>query len=484
MGNLSEAAVFVKDAQGVLVFANDAFARLLRRANARELLGKRSTDFFPAEAAEMLRQEDAEVLAKGETHAVRRKLACRDGKSHLFIFRKTPVTIDARQYLFCVAEMEPEPAAEQKTDTLPVSDDIRTRFFSAISHDVRTPLNAIVGYAQLLQHAQSAEQCREAAAAIDAGARNLISAVDGVMTILTPNSAAREKAFETFNVSEATLHVVESYSEAAGAKNIELHMTSGALPLIEFAGATYKDILGRLLENAVRRTPSGYIEVRTAFDAEMLTLQVKDQSRGMLPGEIAEVMDPNAVPDPNRCPGSSTLCLVVAKRLAEKLNGTLSISSGANSGTTVSVVFQKVRTTDGKKRAEFARTQKMRTMRIEDPFRYEKRILVVDDIAVNVRILSLLLSALGFKNVVTATSGEKALELLRTQRFNLVLSDLMMPGMDGRELLRQIRRMPGLDRLPVYAVTADDTAPVTCAHDGFAGILIKPVTQDILKEIL
>ena len=87
-------------------------------------------------------------------------------------------------------------------------------------------------------------------------------------------------------------------------------LSSGVLPLVEFAVAAYKDILARLLENAVRHTPSGYIEVRTAFDTETLTLQVKDQSRGMSPGEIAEVMDPNAAPDPNRCPGSSTLCLV------------------------------------------------------------------------------------------------------------------------------------------------------------------------------
>ena len=60
----------------------------------------------------------------------------------------------------------------------------------------------------------------------------------------------------------------------------------------------------------------------------------------------------------------------------------------------------------------------------------------------------------------------------------------MMPGMDGREFLRQIRRMPGLERLSVYAVTADDTAPTTCANDGFTGILLKPVTKDMLKEIL
>lgn len=483
MENFSETAVFVKDADGVMVYANDTFARLLRRSGADELVGKRSADFFPAEAAAMLRQEDADVFAKGEPYRIERKLVCTDGQSRVFAFRKIPVAFGERKYLFCFAEVA-QPKATAPSDTLPVSSDARARFFSAVSHDVRTPLNAIVGYAQLLLNAQGPDQSREAARAIDAGARNLLTAIDGVMTLLSPESALKEEAVETFNVSDATLHVVESYSEAAGENNVELLITSGQLPLVEFAGAAYKDVLGRLLENAVRSTPSGYVEVRTSFADGDLTLQVKDMSPGMTPGEIAEVMDPNAEKDPNACPGSSTLSLVVVKRIVERLNGTFAIRSAVKAGTTVSVVFHGVKATDGKKRAVFIQTQKLRTMRIEDPFRFEKRILVVDDHHLNVRILSLLLNALGFRNVATATSGEKALELLRQSKFDIVFTDLMMPGMDGRRLLREIRKIPGLDLMPVYAVTADACAPVTCAQDGFKDILLKPITKEMLKEAL
>ena len=147
-------------------------------------------------------------------------------------------------------------------------------------------------------------------------------------------------------------------------------------------------------------------------------------------------------------------------------------------------MFRDVKVADERSRAVFARTQKMRTMRIVDPFRTEKRILVVDDHHLNVRIFSLLLNALGFKNVETATSGEQALELVRKSKFDVVFTDLMMPGMDGRQLLREIRRMPELSHMPVYAVTADAFAPTTCANDGFKQIILKPITKDILKEIL
>ena len=486
MDNFNEKAVFIKDSEGVMTYANDSFARLLRRNAAAELIGRRTADFFPAEAAAMLDKEDADVMEKGAPYTVERKLKCADGQSRVFSFRKIPFTFGDAKFLFCFAEVAQPKSAQPASDSIPVSPEVRARFFSAISHDVRTPLNAIVGYAQVLRggNGQDQSQSREAAQAIEEGARNLLTAIDGVMTLLSPDSSVREPMFETFNVSEATLQVVESYSEAAGSKNLELLIKSGEIPLVQFAGAAYKDVLGRLLENAVRHTPSGYIDIRMSFKEGELTLQVNDMSPGMTPSQIAEVMNPAADKDPNACPGSSTLCLVVAKRIVERLNGTFKISSPKNSGTTVTVVFHDVKVADEKSRAVFIRTQKMRTMRIVDPFRTEKHILVVDDHHLNVRILSLLLNALGFKNVQTATSGAEALEHIRKSKFDVVFTDLMMPGMDGRQLLREIRKIPELRHMPVYAVTADACAPVTCANDGFQDIILKPITKEILKEIL
>lgn len=484
MDSFKETAVFVKDSQGAMSYANDAFARLLRRCDAAELIGRRTADFFPPEAATMLDKEDQDVMKKGVPYTVERKLKCADGQSRVFSFRKIPFNVGGDKFLFCFAEAAQPKSAPDPLCSIPVSQEVRARFFSAVSHDVRTPLNAIVGYAQVLRDTAEQGRSREAAQAIEEGARNLLTAIEGVMTLLAPDSSAHEPMLETFNVSEATLQVVESYSEAAGSKNLELLIKSGEIPLVQFAGAAYKDVLGRLLENAVRHTPSGYIDIRMSFTEGELTLQVNDMSPGMTPSQIAEVMNPAADKDPNACPGSSTLCLVVAKRIVERLNGTFKISSPKNSGTTVTAVFHDVKVADEKSRAVFIRTQKMRTLRIVDPFRTEKHILVVDDHQLNVRILSLLLNAIGFKNVATAASGAEALDQIRKSKFDVVFTDLMMPGMDGRQLLREIRKIPELRHMPVYAVTADACAPVTCAKDGFQDIILKPITKEILKEIL
>ena len=480
MSDITETAVYIKDAAGNFLYVNDVFAKLLFRSSAAEVVGRACADFFSPEAAKVLREEEDEILSSGVPRDFERKISDSEGRKFVYVFRKFPIELGGDKGIFCTGEREDPSRA------LPVSEEARQRFFSALSHDLRTPLNAIVGYAQVLQNDQNPASCHEAAKAIGEGSRSLLSAVDGLMTLLGSGDTTKPPTYETFNVSEATLAVTESYAEAAGRNNVELCFKSGKLPLVEFAGSVYKDILGRLLEYAVRRTPAGIITVKTAYADSVLQLSVTDMGRKLKDFEIAQVTNPteDELSGGPRS-GSATLSLAAAKCQAERLNGSIVVANEAgNVGVTVTVTFQGVKATDGIKRAEFARTQKMRTMRIEDPFRYEKRILLVDDRAVNLRIMSLLLGAMGFRNVTTALSGEQALEHVRKQHFHCVLTDLMMPGMDGRELLQEIRRVPGRERLPVYVVTADTSATVTCANDGFSGILIKPVTKDMLKEVL
>ena len=169
MDNFNEKAVFIKDSEGVMTYANDSFARLLRRNAAAELIGRRTADFFPAEAAAMLDKEDAEVMEKGVPYTIERKLKCADGQSRVFSFRKIPFTFGDAKFLFCFAEVAQPKSAQPASDSIPVSPEVRARFFSAISHDVRTPLNAIVGYAQVLRGANGQDQSREAAQAIEQG---------------------------------------------------------------------------------------------------------------------------------------------------------------------------------------------------------------------------------------------------------------------------------------------------------------------------
>lgn len=480
MGKVEEIAVAFKDSAGTYLYANDVFAVLMGRSAASEVIGGSNSSLFAQEIAEALDQEDAEIIEAGEAREVEREVSDSEGRKFVYLFRKIPLAFGGISGIFCVGE-------KNEPTVIPVSEEARARFFSAVSHDLRSPLNAIVGYTQLLQQEDDPRRFREAVNAIGEGSRLLISAVDGLLTLIGSDDSAAPVKVGTFNIAEATMGIAESFAAAAAENNVELWVKHGELPLVEFAGAQYKDVLGRLLDYAVHRTVGGDVTVRTEYKAGTLRFSVTDSGWHLSESEIERVFDPAKDSDGSEKTGSATLNLSVAKRIVERLGGVFDICNDEGRdgvGVTVTVTFSGVGTTDVLKRAEFARTQKMRTMRIEDPFRFDKRILIVDDRAINLRILSLLLKALGFKNVTSAQSGELALELMKKEKFDVVLADLMMPGMDGRELLKAIRQLPDCGKLPVYAVTADTSAPVTCAGDGFTDILIKPVTKDILKEVL
>jgi CheY-like chemotaxis protein len=118
---------------------------------------------------------------------------------------------------------------------------------------------------------------------------------------------------------------------------------------------------------------------------------------------------------------------------------------------------------------------------------WPKRLLIVDDSKINLMVLKAHLKKLGVFDVVTANDGKEALDILtnpETEPFDLVMTDMWMPNLDGEGLVRAIRQTPSLATLPVLAVTADVEARDKAAGMGFSGILLKPVTIDTLGKAL
>lgn len=111
-------------------------------------------------------------------------------------------------------------------------------------------------------------------------------------------------------------------------------------------------------------------------------------------------------------------------------------------------------------------------------------VLVVDDEQLVTKVLSGILVGLGVRDVHVASTGEKAAELLKENEYDLVLSDILMPGMGGRGLVRFIREDLGKTDLPVYAVTADSTGIEEFRELGFSAVFVKPFTRDNVSALL
>jgi two-component system sensor histidine kinase EvgS len=174
------------------------------------------------------------------------------------------------------------------------------------------------------------------------------------------------------------------------------------------------------------------------------------------------------------------LGLFICKQLAQRMGGALTLESEFGKGSTFTVTLPTV---------EFSTRRKMEPSEADDSMtivRRDLRILVVDDVPVNRHVLQAMLKHLQIQHVTFAENGAEALRLLHDapDAFNLILTDLWMPEMNGEALVREIRRDQRWQELPVYAVTADAEAQRSFAESGFTGLLLKPVTLDKLRAII
>ena len=463
----NQTGIFIKDAEGRYVFCNEAFARLLRVSSPEEVKGRMASEFFNEDFASVLREDDTDVatLAGG---VVERRVTARNDR--YCIVRKSVLSVGGVNLLLGTVEGVP-PAPPKKSPAAEAESQSR-RYFSAFCRDARLPLNSIIGYSQILLEQRDPELQVEGARVIQSAARSLMTALDGAQALIGPAGRTPELERETFDLAAATLQLVEVYSDAAGGNGVEMRLKSTPIPLVEFNGIAYKSILRQLLEHAISHTRAGWIEVGTKYCAGELELYVRDT--GLI---LAPISKTNAF-------ARVALNVESVKRLAAGLGGRVTVTGDAGSGTMVSVVFQGVKESGSVQRRAFEKTQKMRTMRIEDPFRLQKRILVVDGSPVNRRIMTLLLGSLGFKNVATADTADKALELLGAENCAAVFCDLELSEMDAFEFLRRVRALPKGKRLPVHLVSADSTLAELGKQSGFKSVVTKPVTKEELAELL
>ena len=168
------------------------------------------------------------------------------------------------------------------------------------------------------------------------------------------------------------------------------------------------------------------------------------------------------------------------------MGGKLTIQSTLGKGTTVSVVFPDIRFSVEPPVAE-SPAEPVKVEPSQNPAQLWKnpRILIVDDVPVNSRVIQAMLRRLEMNDTILAENGAEALEILKKDpAIDIVLTDMWMPVLDGEGLIREIRSEEQWKNLPVYAVTADVETQKTYKALGFTGILLKPVTLDRLEAII
>ena len=362
------------------------------------------------------------------------------------------------------------------------ADKAKSAFLATMSHELRTPLNAVIGFSELLKADDlPPEERREYTQSINLAGNALLNLINDVLDISKIEAERLVIVPQPTELRPLIDEIAAVFRYKIQEKELDFRTECPAdLPVLMLDSQRLRQILLNLVGNAVKFTSSGGITLSAEFlpveaGKGTLRLRVADTGIGIRPEAQEQIFLPfvqqDAVRD-SRVFNGTGLGLAISRRLAIGMGGGLRVSSSPGEGSVFTLELPNVACTDLRpERAEVSE---------DGRDLLPCRILLVDDVPMNLRVLQAMAAKLGF-DCRSALSGREALEILdREKPFDIVLSDLWMPEMTGTELARRIAEKTG-GATPVVAVTAD-TQIAAELPEGFAGVLLKPITPGMLVK--
>ncbi|WP_349295166.1 ATP-binding protein (plasmid) [Thioclava sp. 'Guangxiensis'] len=370
------------------------------------------------------------------------------------------------------AREEAEAEARKAREVAEAANFAKSRFLTGLSHEIRSPLNAIYGYAQLMERDISAAP--SAVGVIRRSAEHLGDLVDGLQDISRVESGTLVLARDRVALPELLDQLAEIFRFQAEAKGLEfVYDRQGWLPRqVLVDRKRLRQVLINLLSNAVKFTEAGQVGMRLRYRSHILEVEVFDTGMGIAPEDLGRIFDPfDRGTRADLVPGTG-LGLTITKLLVEIMGGQLRVESAPAEGTRMFLQLLMFEASGG------PQGQAQAIAGYEGP---RKRLLLVDDDADHLALLRRILAPLGFQ-VVVAQNGAEALRLAPSLRPDLALLDITMPVMTGWELAGKLRALSSEMRIVMLSGNAHDShAEGAGVHDAF---LPKPVDLDaVVAEI-
>ena len=387
---------------------------------------------------------------------------------HVFVFEDERDEM-RRKELNAQVQLEAERASAQA----------KSLFFSTVSHDIRTPLNAISGFSELLKLGiEDEEERARCISSIYSSSKVLSRLVNDILDLSKLESGKLEIIEEPTDIPAVAREVIAACEISRTDKHLALRQEIDEMPWVSVDPQRVRQILFNLLSNAYKYTDHGTITVSVRWHEGTLTLSVADTGNGIAKEDIERILQPFVqLADRNHRRGTG-LGLPICQKLANLMGGELTVASEVGKGSTFTVTLRNVRTVA----PSANRSGQLNLPKLSD--HSQCRVLVADDSAVNRAVLKAMLAKIEVKNVTLAENGREALEILKHDPdFTMVFTDLWMPEMDGRGLVKAIRADAKLSHLPVYLVTADVEVRGQTESDGFTDILLKPVKLENLRSL-
>lgn len=358
----------------------------------------------------------------------------------------------------------------------------KSNFIASMSHEFRTPLNAILGYAQILEKNELLSEVeKHHVAEMAAGGEQLLSMIKDILELSTLDSDASKSAKDVIEVTPFFRELSTKYAEIADNKGIAFEVnTHSEGAVFNSDSEKISSILSNLLDNAIKFSSDGVVTLRYDMsytdDQDYLDMYVKDEGIGILQSDRKRVFEPFWQHDNIKYKGTG-LGLTLCKRLTDYLGGTINIDSEPGRGTTIHVQIP----VEGVQKAvlvPFNPKKEREANRLHEGI----KVLIVDDLETNRTITRIILNQNGFA-YKEAEHGEEAIMLLDEFHPDVILMDINMPVMDGIEATQHIRNMDNeFADIPIIAVTAGGflAEKNELLSNGFTDYILKPFREDDL----
>lgn len=375
-----------------------------------------------------------------------------------------------------------EEALRQEKEKAELAAITKTAFLANMSHEIRTPMNAILGFTEVLLSENLKREHRSHLETVKNSAKSLLRLLNDILNTAKLEKGAVELEAMGFSLFKLLGELKSSLGIGARKKNLQFEVMRDPSVAEFYIGDSLRirQILTNLIGNAVKFTDSGKVTLGVERQGENLHFYVKDTGIGIHSDRLEKIFEPFTQADVSttRRFGGTGLGTTICKQLTELMGGKIWAESVLGVGSTFHVLLPlQEGGGSGQERVSGS-----------DFILPALKILVVDDMEKNTELVRLLLRNQGH-TVIVVHSGEEAVQMATSESFDLILMDVHMPGLDGRQATQVIRMHETQEesrRTPIIALTAsvlpDDRAAVEEA--GMDGFIAKPVdVSEMISEI-
>lgn len=436
------------------------------------------------ESMEIIRSLDMYVMRQAEENdfSLYKKNIDLFGKQLIFALILMLVMIVALIYYQIYATSYERRLREEKDYAAKLAEE-KTSVLANISHEIRTPLNSLLGIIDLLKNRAKSDNADDKL--IDSAYYNINIISNNITDILSLSKLEASNkgniALEHFSPSRSFQEVVTLHQNQAELKNLRLRTEIDIDPRLSLLSNEFriKQIASNFLSNAIKYTQKGEIVFRASLsDSNVeprLRFEVEDSGIGIKEQDSRQIFRKYFTANANS--GGIGLGLYISKIMAEELGGIIGLKAKQEQG---SIFFAEIPFSGSKIEAHEQRKATLADLPAN------LRLLVVDDNPINILLMKQFFKNVG--SVYTVNNGEDAWKLLQDQLFDIVITDINMPGISGVQLLERIREEQRFNAMRVLAISADvstlkyaEESPAEASFDGF---IEKPFTEhEIVKTI-